>query len=201
MRKHSKVIIISLLIVLLFLGFLKWTNIKIIENLPKDYSCKNAEFSVPVTLQSGEQGVLFITDNHCEISPVGGYPPLAFDITNDGAVKNNVSQSVLHIWKLNNQLPIETVIHNIITTKFKKDSHCQVKQNDTSQFDKLITYGVYPDQKNSKLKLEDCLIFVSDDSLSSEYYFATNNLLIMSSQYGSWGIQPYDETSIRFEEK
>jgi len=176
-NKNTIEIFIAAVIIILAAVFLIKSNEK------KVIVCQNKEYKIPVTLQSGEQGRVYITDNRCELPNIH-QQKLSFAVLPDGAIQDNLYESKLYIWTRNSQ-SIQGQLQSILKKQFKKDS-CQIEKDKFTQYDGLETYHI------------KCSLFGSATDYSSESFMEANGLLIAQRQDGMDGISPYNLASIKF---
>lgn len=182
--KKKIILIIAGAIIILIGGFVVIKNSP--PNSPQTF-CQNKEFNIPVTLQSGEKGTIYLSDNHCELKPINGAPELSFQVLADGAIQNNTDLGRLYIWLRNSQLSIEQQIQSIISDQFNKT--CQVEKGQYKQFDDLAVYSALGD---------NCELFGPLNEYSSEFFLATNNVIIAERHDGFDGLAPFNLASIKF---
>lgn len=151
--------------------------------------CKDRAYSIPLILQSGEKGTLYLTGNSCS-APLANSDQLVFSVFEDGAVRENIFDSRLYIWLRDANLSIEQQIESILSQRYKKHN-CAITKNVFTQHDNLSTY---------RAANGECIVFGGASDFSSEIYMETNGLLIAQRQDGFDGIEPFNVASIRFVE-
>lgn len=162
--------------------------------------CSDKDYKIPLTLQSGEVGDIYLTENHCELSPDKSANNLSFKVLADGGIEDSLYQSKLYIWQRNAALTLTAQIEDIAYNKFSKNKLCQLERNLYPQHDGLITYALAAktkagDEASSKI---DCLLFSKAADFSAEIFMETNDLLILQRQDGLDGIEPFNLSSLRF---
>lgn len=155
--------------------------------------CLNKEHQVSLSLQSGEKGVLYLTDNHCELRPNQPANELSFKVLPDGALEDSIYQSKLYFWSRDNKLSAIEQIKNLVN-QLVKDKSCQVEKNNYPQRDGLVTYSV-----NSTTEAKTaCTLFAAESIFTTEVFIETDKLLILQRQVGLDGIEPFNLASIKF---
>jgi len=202
MKKVNKRV--AIIIGILILAFVSAIVIKLLlfsKLLVSNTACVDKVFQIPLTLQSGEKGKLFITDNRCELHQIEGYPELSFKVLDDGAVQDSILHEKLHIWLRKPDLSVEKQIQDILNNQFKKNNLCLIKAADYTSADDLTIYNTYIDPRAKSKSLTDdyCLAFgPPENTLIFEMYLAANNVLINERAGIYDGIPPFHEASIRF---
>lgn len=202
MKNNNIKLILLGIVIIIILGLIKYIDSSTWHISKISSDCKNKEYEINITLQSGEEGVLHITDNRCELLPVKGEPELFFEISDDGALENNVYSSKFYIWTRDRNLSIEEQIQSVLIDKSKGENSCLVEKYEYSQRNKSFIYGIYVNKDISLQNFPDdyCHIFGDMTDFSSEFFMETNNLLIAQREEWPEGIQPFDLASIRFVE-
>jgi len=191
MKKQAIYLIGVITLVLFIIGLIIFkTNSNQLKPQPL---CQNKEHQVSLTLQSGEKGKLFLTDNHCELRPNQPANELSFKVLPDGALEDSIYQSKLYFWSRDNKLSSIEQIKNLVN-QLAKDKLCQVEKNNYPQRDGLLTYGV----RLANESKSDCLLFGQETEFASEVFIETDKLLILQRQVGLDGIEPFNLASIKF---
>jgi hypothetical protein len=179
MIKYYKLLIILVLLLIISLIIILFKAPWFIRQ-----ACRDETYELPLTLQSGEVGKIFITGNQCSV-PLASQFKLVFKVLPDQAIEDSIYQSRLYIWA-RNQLTIEEQIQTIAQANNKV---CEVIKNDYPQHDGLTTYQLVGD---------NCFVFGQESPLSSEVFMENNGLLILQKQSGFDGLEPFALSSIRF---
>lgn len=148
--------------------------------------CLEKKYSLNLTLQSGEKGTLIIPGNACSVN-IKNSESLDFEVLEDNSIKDSIYQSRLYIWLRNNE-EIEKQISKI-AKDILKDSSCNVRLSEYLQRDGLKIYSLVGN---------NCWLFGKGSDYVSEYFVATNGLLILHRQNGADGIAPFDFSGIEF---
>jgi len=196
---NNKIFIIFISLIILLVISLAFFIFKKPENNPVKNNCQNKDYKISLTLQSGERGVIKLTDNYCDL-PINQKNDLLFKVLSDNAVEDSLYNSRLYFWLRNPKLTIEEQVTYIIDKQFPKNNFCQVKRNKYAQFDNLPTFELVidPQAKLENLDSNNCLLFKPINSFSEEFFLETNNLLVLERQDGLNGIMPYNLASISF---
>lgn len=152
-------------------------------SINRDTDCRNKQYRIAATLQSGEQGIVHITDNRCEFPSIHEKTDLSFSVVSDGAIQENIYESKMYIWPRDEQNP-EAQIQSILKKRFP-DQACTLERSSWPTSDNLPAYR------------SDCLFFSSSD-ISSETFIVVNNLIVLYRQDGIDGIPPFNVASVAF---
>jgi len=194
MKKQAIYITGLITLVLLIIG-LVFFRLNSNQSKPQTL-CENKEYQVSLTLQTGEKGKLYLTDNHCELRPNQLSDELSFTVLPDGALEDSIYQSKLYFWSRDSKLSSIEQIKNLVN-QLAKDKSCQVEKNSYPQRDGLVTYSV-----NSTTEPKTaCALFAVESLFTSEVFIETDKLLILQRQVGLDGIEPFSLATIKFEKE
>lgn len=155
--------------------------------------CENKNYEIPLSLKSGEKGILRFKGNDCELSSRPQGDDLSFRVLADGALEDSFYQSRFYIWSRDNNLTAENNIKQILS-KYEKDRFCLVVKNDYLQRDGLLGYRLESIDKPS----DYCLLLGAGSDLVGETFLVLDQLIVMHRQDGLDGIAPFDLASIEF---
>lgn len=175
------------------LGFFIFNNHKNISNKP---TCQNKEFKIPITLQSGERGVIKFTDDHCNKSLNQKEETLSFKVLKDNGLEDNLYGSRLYFWLRDTNLSLDQQIIKVAN----KNGFCQVEKNKYPQANNLTTFSLslMSQVKTKKMANDYCLVLGPKNNFSSESFLEINNLLVLQRQDGLDGIMPINLNSLSF---
>jgi len=193
MKKYIYLVAALVVVVIVFRVIFLWPKDSQNNEVVNRPGCDNRKYNISLTLQSGEKGIINVTDNQCDSSLARQTNNLSFKLLADGAIEDSIYKSKLYIWSRDNNVSIEKQIKTI-ADKFNKNKSCKVKKSAYPQHDGLTTYSLELSGKADK----DCMLFGPLSDLTSEVFMTTNDLLIVQRQEGIDGIEPFNLGSIKF---
>lgn len=165
---------------------------------PKPVPCKNDEFQIPLTLQSGEKGTVYITDDLCNLlQPAATKKRLQFTVLADGAVDNSISGSHMYVWARDSAVTVENQLGRIAQQYTKRVDLCSVIKSQYLSSAKLYSYSLGISEKFiNKVPKNSCTFFGEYDDYTFEVYYQANNVLYALRTEGY--LEPFDLASIKF---